>query len=492
MPRKVLIDKNTLQEILAKYQGGGSSAGGSGGIDTIVMATTYSNTQAILELVFNSNAGELEKHKDALNQGIQAINTQAGTSIPLMTDLDSLSDVLDYLNTLNNDTIYNNAMKGFFSWLSNYCISSGIRLNTNNVTNVSSGFFNTHISVDTNGYEIVTVGSSESEELTLTGSGFGQISGSADGEDSTGNAISLPLMGDATVDVTVTGSVPTAGAITWASASQNSKFSSLTVVKGSSSSGGSGTSNVLHKHTISGLVDSNQLGTYTISFLSKYNQVFANGESLSNFLTNIQATQDEQVMISPEITLTREGTTMMPSIVNGYEINLVTNGLDISSGTEVIEFLFADNTNITDTVTPYIQVSGGSGSSVELPKYYEISIYVSSQNSGSNEKMLFNISESNLNVFIDTANQQLSAMGYTLTKDNWSTLIPQLGTASSQLRHALIKGLLTLSNNASAEDIDGYSNMIYVSASGEIKLGYDVGVYTTIESSSIRLITNYF
>ena len=35
------------------------------------------------------------------------------------------------------------------------------------------------------------------------------------------------------------------------------------------------------------------------------------------------------------------------------------------------------------------------------------------------------------------------------------------------------------------ETIDGYSNMIYVSATGTIKIGYDPGDYTEIASSSI-------
>ncbi len=218
--------------------GSSASAGGSaGGVDTIVMTTTVGSAQIGLDLVFNSNAGELEKHKDELNTGIQAINTQAGTSIPLMTDLDSLSDILDYLNTLNQDVIYNNAMNGFFTWLSYYCIGSGVRFNTNNSSNYNRGFLHTDIQISTaEGYVVSTLGRDENY-VTLDGGGSGSINGTADGEDGSSNPISLSVNGTADVSVSVSGNIPAAGENIWASASQNTKFSSLTVVKGSSQGG---------------------------------------------------------------------------------------------------------------------------------------------------------------------------------------------------------------------------------------------------------------
>lgn len=130
----------------------------------------------------------------------------------------------------------------------------------------------------------------------------------------------------------------------------------------------------------------------------------------------------------------------------------------------------------------------------DLPNYYEVHVVVDqgeSESSVSNN-MVFNISSENLDIFINESNTQLEPLGYELTKDNWSTLVPQLGSANDSLRYALIKGLLILSNNAVAEDIDGFSNMICVGANGTIKLGYDQNNYIRITSSTITPINNKF
>ena len=256
----------------------------------------------------------------------------------------------------------------------------------------------------------------------------------------------------------------------------------------------------MYKHTITGLiaepdtpeVDPEQV---TLTFLSKYANSFASNSSLADFGASILHTEDANTIISPMIVGNSSGinVTLYPIVANGSLSQIHIFFPYSTSGNFYYQITASRNTSgITDTVTPYIQVSGGSGSSASLPNYYEVAVNVSSQNSGGNEEITFNISEENLNIFLSTANQQLSGTGYTLTKDNWSTLVPQLATANSALRHYLIRGLLMLSNNASATDIDGYSNMIYVSATGTIKIGYDPGDYTEVVSSSVTPISNHF
>ncbi len=156
------------------------------------------------------------------------------------------------------------------------------------------------------------------------------------------------------------------------------------------------------------------------------------------------------------------------------------------------------STNYVTYVFPTRDKTNGSTHTLattdDLPNYYEVHVVVDQGESGSSVRstMLFNISSENLDIFINVANAELEPMGYELTKDNWSTLVPQLATANSALRHYLIRGLLMLSNNASAEDIDGFSNMIYVDVNGIIKLGHDTNNYIRVISSTITPITNKF
>lgn len=73
MPRKVLITKDTLEEILAKYQGGGSGGGGSDGVEQEVELFDK------IVLNINTNIDEERVEIDNVNRLVYSIKTTNGT-----------------------------------------------------------------------------------------------------------------------------------------------------------------------------------------------------------------------------------------------------------------------------------------------------------------------------------------------------------------------------------------------------------------------------
>ena len=225
-------DGISIENNVISTTGGGGSAGG-GNIDIIELTFPYANN-ATCVLILTSFAGDLETNKNELNTGIQSINQTFSLSIPLMTDLDSLSDLLDYLNDSNNnvsDLAYDSAMAGFFLWISKYALTSKIRLAT---TQNNGGLRDVEIIANTSAtppsYQIYTL---EKDSYTATLYGNGSVTGTADGDDSTGNPVSLSVNGSC--DVSVDGTIYTVADFVYASSQQHTKFASLVARQGTGS-----------------------------------------------------------------------------------------------------------------------------------------------------------------------------------------------------------------------------------------------------------------
>ena len=194
--------------------GGSSSDTSVGGVDVIEMASTVNGTDIKLRMTFLS--GELEEHKADLNAGISQINTATGLSIPLMTNLESLSNMITYLNAnVSSDTVYNQCMAGFFTWVKNYSLS--------NVFIVSDGG-NVPVAI-----EIINMSEGRYRVGYL---GTDEVSASMSGTDSMGG------------QVEVSGLIPSCGYWDFMSSSLNSKYTSLTIKRGTSAGSGSGTSEI--------------------------------------------------------------------------------------------------------------------------------------------------------------------------------------------------------------------------------------------------------
>jgi len=144
-------------------------------------------------------------------------------------------------------------------------------------------------------------------------------------------------------------------------------------------SGGSGTSDVLYKHTITGLVaepDTSEAEpeAVTISFLSKYANSFASNSSLTDFGANMLNTGDANVFINPMVVGDSGGinVTVYPVVANG-SLSQIRIFFPYSTSNNFYYHITAsrNTSGITDTVEPYIQVSGGSGSSADTLKNYK-------------------------------------------------------------------------------------------------------------------------
>lgn len=154
----------------------------------------------------------------------------------------------------------------------------------------------------------------------------------------------------------------------------------------SGGSSGSGTSNVLYKHSIvvylQGDTQEEEPSPVQFNFLSKYAEPFVTDGSLADFITAFTAKNDFQAVIQPSLNEINgpSGFYVSNIVIDDTKITLlsaVNNNTNYTFG-----FKFVDNTSgITDTVIPYIQVSGGSGSDTTASQYDYVQMCFGSSNS---------------------------------------------------------------------------------------------------------------
>lgn len=142
--------------------------------------------------------------------------------------------------------------------------------------------------------------------------------------------------------------------------------------------------------------------------------------------------------------------------------------------------------------------SGGSGSNVELPTYYEM-IFNLTPTAGqtTDYSIRFRLTEENLDLVINTINQGLQQMGMsiTVTKDNWDTVVNQmLANPTEQLLIAFMQVLqyvLLVSTNHIFYDYDGAGTDIYIASIGFVKIGSNNDNMTPYHTTLIEITNHY-
>lgn len=225
------------------------------------------------------------------------------------------------------------------------------------------------------------------------------------------------------------------------------------------SSSGSGTSDVLYKHSIvvylQGDTQEEEPSQVQFNFLSKYAEPFVTNGSLADFVTAFAAKNDFQSVIQPtlnEINGTA-GFYVSNIVIDDTKITLlsaVNNNINYTFG-----FKFVDNTSgITDTVTPYVQVSGGSGSgsSESNANLFHINYEVQSNDGAFLVDKIYACSKQTYYSIANSAFQNIaSQLGITLPtiadassfNSAVATLVPYLNSVQ-QLRYAVIANLLNI------------------------------------------------
>lgn len=469
-----------------KIEGGGST---TSGVDVLELSGPILGGTHTCTAVFTTFAGELEAHKDILNQGIQQINTDAHLNIPLMTDLASLSDIIAYLNANVNDSVYNEAMTGFFGWINPYILNSVAHLTLSEAQGTVPIML--EITSNPNAYKLYEVGI-DSYSVNLEGSASGPVTGQADGQDSMGGDVSLAVTADADLTCSVYGEVTGAGEFVLFASNLNSKYTSLVVKQGGGGDTPSVTGSGLYKHSMSfHYNDETDINMdITIELVNNKSDVYTD-------LTAMISDYQTRPCVSKRIIFAEGGI----EVGSQYFSNVY---IDTENGTTYFLFLSSDGSDaqaqqlpiqaqyITTTPTDTVEVystggSGGGGSNeVEITtSLVEVQLAQANDPTMIDYHAYFVIADNVLDEGIEYANQQLSQYGITLTRDNWSTTIDTLlSTNPGKLAfNALAQKLLESAINAYGTDYDGHTTNIFIGSAGDWAVGEDGSSLLAISSS---------